>query len=66
MGLQFNLWAAFREWGESTDDTEWGDDQDDIVDDAAKIRKVVNVGKFYSTLVAEEVISLQILKVTAH
>jgi nucleolar MIF4G domain-containing protein 1 len=64
MGLQFNLWGVFREWGESTEDAEWADDQDETLDDAAKLRKAVNLGKLYGTLVADGVISLQILKVT--
>ena len=64
MGLQFNLWGVFREWGESTDDAEWADDQDETLDDVAKLRKAVNLGKLYGTLIVEGVISLQILKVT--
>jgi nucleolar MIF4G domain-containing protein 1 len=66
MGLQFNLWSVFREWGESTDDAEWPDDQDEMLDDAAKLRKAVNLGKLYGSLVAEGVVSLQILKVAPH
>ena len=63
MGLQFNLWSVFREWGESTDDAEWADDQDEMLDDVAKLHKAVNLGKLYGCLVAEGVVSLQILKV---
>jgi nucleolar MIF4G domain-containing protein 1 len=63
MGLQFNLWSAFREWGENTDDAEWTEDQDDILDDVGKLRKAVNLAKLYGSLVSENVLSLQILKV---
>jgi len=63
MGLQFNLWSAFREWGESTEDGDWADEQDDILDDKGKLRKAVNLAKLYGSLVAEGVLSLQILKV---
>jgi nucleolar MIF4G domain-containing protein 1 len=64
MGLQFNLWSVFREFGESTDDAEWAaDDQDEMLDDVAKLHKAVNLGKLYGSLVAEGVVSLQILKV---
>ena len=62
MGLQFNLWGAFREWGENTD-SEWSEEQDDNLDDVAKLRKAVNLAKLYGSLVAEGVLSLQILKV---
>lgn len=62
MGLQFNLWGAFREWGENTEDAEWDEDQD-MLDDAGKLRKSVNLAKLYGSLVAEDVLSLQILKV---
>jgi nucleolar MIF4G domain-containing protein 1 len=62
MGLQFNLWGAFREWGESTD-AEWSEEQDDVLDETAKLRKAVNLARLYGTLVAEGVLSLQILKV---
>jgi nucleolar MIF4G domain-containing protein 1 len=65
MGLQFNLWGAFREWGESTD-AEWSEDQDDSLDETAKLRKAVNLAKLYGTLVAEGVLSLQVLKVRSY
>jgi len=65
MGLQFNLWNAFREWGETTDE-EWADETDNIDDDAAKLRKAVNLAKMYGSLVAEGVLSLQILKVHSY
>jgi hypothetical protein len=61
MGLQFNLWSAFREWGETTDE-EWTEETDDL-DDTAKLRKAVNLAKMYGSLVAENILSLQILKV---
>jgi nucleolar MIF4G domain-containing protein 1 len=64
MGLQFNLWGVFREWGESTE-AEWSEEQDDNLDETAKLRKAVNLAKLYGTLVAEGVLSLQILKVYA-
>src|SRR5436305_1634283 len=65
MGLQFNLWSAFREWGENTDDPEWSDHQDEeeFLSDTAKLRKAINLGKLYGSLVAENILSLQILKV---
>jgi nucleolar MIF4G domain-containing protein 1 len=66
MGLHFNLWSVFREWGENTDDAEWADDQDETLDDAAKLRKAVNLGKLYGSLVPQGVVSLQILKVISH
>lgn len=67
MGLQFNLWNVFREWGENTDDQEgFGDDDDGGgggLDETGRLRKAVNLAKFYGSLVAENVLSLQILKV---
>lgn len=62
MGLQFNLWSVFREWGETTDD-EWTEEDSDELDEAAKLRKAVNLAKLYGSLVADSVLSLQILKV---
>jgi hypothetical protein len=64
MGLQFGLWSAFREWGETTDETEWPEEPADDLDDAAKLRKGINLAKLYGSLVAESVLSLQILKVS--
>ena len=64
VGLQYNLWSAFREWGENLDDTEWNEDrEDDSLDSAAKLGKSVNLGKLYGSLVADGVLTLQILKV---
>ena len=62
MGLQFNLWSVFREWGETTDDA-WMEEDSDELDEAAKLRKAVNLAKLYGSLVADSVLSLQILKV---
>lgn len=63
MGLQFNLWGAFREWGENTE-SEWSEDLDEMHDDKAKLRKAINLGKFYGSLVVDNVVSLQMLKVS--
>lgn len=63
MGLQFSLWAAFREWGENTDETNWDEDEEDGLDDAGKLRKAINLAKLYGSLVAEAALSLKILKV---
>lgn len=63
MGLQFNLWGAFREWGEATEDMDWEEQEDDVLDDKGKLRKALNLAKFYGFLVAENVVSLQVLKV---
>lgn len=65
MGLQFNLWGAFREWGETTDEG-WANEDADDLDDSAKLRKAVNLAKLYGSLVAGGVLSLQILKVFLH
>ena len=62
MGLQFNLWGAFREWGESTNE-EWAGELEEGLDETFKLRKALNLAKLYGTLVAEDVLSLQILKV---
>lgn len=62
IGLQFNLWSAFREWGETTD-TDWDEEQDDL-DESGKLRKAVNLAKLYGSLIADGVLSLQILKVS--
>jgi nucleolar MIF4G domain-containing protein 1 len=63
MGLQFNLWGAFREWGEAAEDMDWEEQEDDVLDDKGKLRKALNLAKFYGFLVAENVLSLQVLKV---
>jgi len=63
MGLQFNVWGAFREWGETTEGMDWTEEQDDVLDDKGKLRKALNLAKFYGFLVAETVLSLQVLKV---
>jgi nucleolar MIF4G domain-containing protein 1 len=62
IGLQFNLWSAFREWGETTD-ADWDEEQDDL-DESGKLRKAVNLAKLYGSLIADGVLSLQILKVS--
>ena len=62
MGLQFNLWGAFREWGENTE-SEWSEDRDEVSDDKTKLRKAINLGKLYGSLVIDGVVTLQILKV---
>jgi len=62
MGLQFNLWGAFREWGENTE-SEWPVEPEENLEDKAKLRKAINLGKLYGSLVVDGVVSLQILKV---
>ena len=62
MGLQFNLWGAFREWGENTE-SEWPAEPEENLEDKAKLRKAINLGKLYGSLVVDGVVSLQILKV---
>jgi hypothetical protein len=62
MGLQFNLWGVFRQWGENTE-AEWSEEPDDQGDDKTKLRKAINLGKLYGSLVVDGIVSLQILKV---
>ena len=66
IGLQFNLWGAFREWGETTEGMDWTEEQDDVLDHKGKLRKALNLAKLYGFLVAENVLSLQVLKVRIH
>jgi nucleolar MIF4G domain-containing protein 1 len=62
MGLQFSLWGAFHEWGENTE-SGWSETQDEMQDDKAKLRRAINLGKLYGSLVADNAVPLQVLKV---
>jgi len=45
---------------------DWTEEQDDVLDHKGKLRKALNLAKLYGFLVAENVLSLQVLKVRIH
>ncbi|KAJ4992620.1 dihydrolipoyl mitochondrial precursor [Stagonosporopsis vannaccii] len=59
--FQFALWDIFKSLGENQDG---GADSDDEADDsnAVSLRKLVNQGKLYGTLIAKRVLSITCLK----
>lgn len=62
MAFQFSLWGLFRQMGE--DDGSSQGQTDDGGDDEIPMRKIVNLAKLYGSLVAENALSLYILKVS--
>lgn len=64
MAFQFCLWSLFKAMGEGDDDaTNHGYDGDEEEQDQMSTRKIVNLAKFFGTLIAEGTLELAILKV---
>jgi hypothetical protein len=62
--MQYGLWDLFKRMGENNDDSEDSDaDLDDGEDGGLDLRKIVNLGRMYGQLVADDAMSLTSLKV---
>jgi nucleolar MIF4G domain-containing protein 1 len=65
--FQYGLWDIFRRMGEKDDmreDDGHTDDDDEETD--IGLRKIVNLGRLYGQLIAEDALSMKILKVCLH
>jgi nucleolar MIF4G domain-containing protein 1 len=64
--FQFALWDIFKSLGENKDDDEDSDDEDEDNDEESKndlsLRRLVNLGKLYGTLIAKDGLSITSLK----
>ncbi|TVY75662.1 Suppressor of glycerol defect protein [Lachnellula suecica] len=58
MSFQFCLWDIFKKMGESDDDEAVEEDGADPMD----LRRIVNLGKMFGTLIAEGALGLNVLK----
>jgi nucleolar MIF4G domain-containing protein 1 len=59
--FQFALWDIFKSLGEKQDGAE-DDDDDESVNDAQSLRKLVNQGKLYGTLIGRRALPITCLK----
>ncbi|KAF1834323.1 dihydrolipoyl dehydrogenase [Decorospora gaudefroyi] len=59
--FQFGLWDIFKSLGEKQDGTEDSDDDDDSSGDTS-LRRLVNQGKLYGTLIGRKALSITSLK----
>ena len=64
MTFQFCLWDFFRNLGEDDGGYEGGQAEEE--DEDIPMRKIVNLAKFYGTLIAEGALTLNVLKVRLH
>lgn len=60
--FQFALWDIFRSLGERQDGAEELDDEDDSGDTGEPLRKLVNQGKLYGTLIGKKALPITSLK----
>ena len=61
MALQFSLWDLFKRMGEAEDDAEG--DEDDGADGKLELRSIVNLARMFGVLIAEDGLSVGVLKV---
>ena len=61
MALQFSLWDLFKRMGEAEDDAE--EDEDDGADGKLELRSLVNLARMFGVLIAEDGLSVGVLKV---
>lgn len=59
--FQFALWDIFKNFGERQDEAEESGDED-TANDATSLRKLVNQGKLYGTLIARKALPITSLK----
>ncbi|KAH7349114.1 hypothetical protein BKA66DRAFT_576007 [Pyrenochaeta sp. MPI-SDFR-AT-0127] len=60
--FQFALWDIFKSLGERQDGADDSDEEDDTKKDATSLRKLVNQGKLYGTLIAKKALPITSLK----
>ncbi len=61
--FQFALWDIFKSLGEKQDGGDSLDDEDEAIDgDATSLRRIVNQGKLYGTLIGKKVLPITCLK----
>jgi nucleolar MIF4G domain-containing protein 1 len=60
--FQFALWDVFKSLGEKKEDDDASDDEDNTRDEDTSLRKLVNLGKLYGTLIAKDGLSITSLK----
>ena len=61
MALQFSLWDVFKRMGEAEDGAEGDEDED--ANGKLELRSIVNLARMFGVLVAEDGLSLGVLKV---
>ena len=61
MALQFSLWDLFKRMGEAEDDAEGEEDEGD--DGKLELRSIVNLARMFGVLIAEDGMSVGVLKV---
>jgi nucleolar MIF4G domain-containing protein 1 len=62
--MQFGLWDLFKRMGEKSNNEDDSDIEiDDETDETIDLRKIVNLGRMYGQLVADDALSLTSLKV---
>ena len=61
MALQFSLWDLFKRMGEAEADAEGEEDQGD--DGSLELRSIVNLARMFGVLIAEDGMSVGVLKV---
>ncbi|KAF2012059.1 hypothetical protein BU24DRAFT_425890 [Aaosphaeria arxii CBS 175.79] len=60
--FQFTLWDLFKSLGEKKGDDEASDDEDEERNTDVSLRKLVNLGKLYGTLIAKDGLSITSIK----
>ncbi len=60
--FQFALWDVFKSLGEKNDDEDDSDVEEDNLKGDMSLRRLVNLGKLYGTLIAQGNLSITILK----
>lgn len=60
--FQFGLWDSFKRMGERGDDDDSDVDNDDEAAQEMTMRKIVNLGKFFSALIVDAELSITCLK----
>jgi nucleolar MIF4G domain-containing protein 1 len=60
--LQFALWDVFKSLGEKNDEVASDDEQEEDAHEDTSLRRLVNLGKLYGTLIAREGLSITSLK----
>ena len=61
MTLQFSLWDLFKRMGEAEDEAEG--DEDENADGKLELRSIVNLARMFGVLIAEDGLSVGVLKV---
>lgn len=62
MALQFSLWDLFKRMGEADDEAEG--DEEETADGNLELRSIVNLARIFGVLIAEDGLSVGVLKVS--